>query len=248
MIYLLVAIIVAGAFILGLVLGVLITKVQYLEKGVSTSGSTTANTTATAPDITTPVDVSIGHLPPQGDPNAKVKIVEFADLRCPYCEDFYKQTEPTILSNYVKTGKAVFYFRHYAFLGDPSVLAANAAECANAQGKFWDFHNYMYDHQPSETDTSMYTVDNLSQIAGTLGMDSGAFNSCLTAKTYQKNVDGDMSDGTSAGVQGTPAVFINGMLFSGDCPTNDFTQAIDYALAGTKFKISGSDGCTVSAQ
>lgn len=246
--YLLVAVIIIGAFVLGFVIGVLVTKVHYLEKGATTATGTATDTTAASPDITTPVKVDPGHLPAQGDANAKVKIIEFADLRCPFCEQFYKEVEPQIKKDYVDTGKAVFYFRHYAFLGDASTLAANGAECANAQGKFWEFHNYMYDHQPDESDTSMYTVDNLSQIAGTLGMDSAAFSSCLTDKTYQKNVDKDLSEGQAAGVQGTPATFINGMLFSGACPYTNFKQAIDFAAAGTPFKISGADGCTVTAQ
>ncbi len=252
--YILLAVIILAAFILGFVIGVLFTKVQYLEKGSPTASAT--DTSQNAPDITTPVDVSVGHLPPQGDKSAKVKIVEFADFRCPYCEQFYKQTESQIISNDVKSGKAAFYFRNYAFLPDSatvqdpnaSTLAANAGECANAQGKFWEMHDYFYNNQPDESDISMYTADNLTSVAGNLGMDSGAFNSCLNAKTYQKNVDKDLSDGQTAGVQGTPGIFVNGMLFAGACPYSEIKKAIDFSASGTSFKISGADGCTVSAQ
>lgn len=247
------AIIVAGAFILGLVLGILITKVQYLEKGVSTS-SATSNTTATTPDITTPVNVSVGHLPILGNKNAKVTVVEFADFQCPFCEQWFQQVEPNIIKNYVNTGKIQFAFRHYAFLdqstdaaGPESTQAALASECADEQGKFWDYHDYLYNHQGQE-DSGTFSIDNLKGFAATLGLNTDQFNSCLDSKKYASNVSKDMSEGQTAGVQGTPATFVNGLLFSGACPYSNFKQAIDYALAGTKFKISGSDGCTVSPQ
>ena len=234
-------------------IGVLTTKVQYLEKGVvagvasqqtiggdgSTGAGTQAGGTtgvggtvqASIAPAAGPVNVGVGHLPPQGDPNAKVKIIEFADLRCPFCDQFFKETEPQIIKDYVNTGKAVFYFRHYAFLGDASVVAANAAECANEQSKFWPMHDYLYQNQPDESDTSMYTVANLTTIAGNLGMDTTQFSSCLSAKKYQTNVDGDMTDGNTAGVNGTPATFINGVLISGAEPYATFKAEIDKDLA-----------------
>lgn len=252
MVYLLVTIIIVGAFALGLVLGILITKVQYLEKGVG--ANTTTNTTGAAPDITTPVDVAVGHLPPQGDPGAKIKIIEFADFQCPFCEQFFTQTEPQVIKDYVNTGKAVFYFRHYAFLdqatdsaGPESTQAANASECANEQGKFWQYHDYLYSHQGQE-DSGTFSIDNLKGFASTLGLNTDQFNSCLDAKKFQSNVDKDVADAGTAGVSGTPSIFVNGMLFSGACPYSDIKQAIDYTIAGTKFKISGSDNCTVSTQ
>jgi len=215
-------------------LGVLITKVQYLEKGTTNLGN---NTAPTATDDTngtqTPgakVDVAVGHLPALGDPNAKVKIIEFADFRCPFCEQLYKESEQQFIKEYVNTGKAVFYFRQFAFLGDASVVAANAAECANEQGKFWEMHKYLYDNQPPESDTSMYTVDKLTQVAGTLGMDTTSFNSCLTNKKYQANIDKDLADGQAAGVTGTPATFVNGVQITGAVSYSEIKAQIEAAL------------------
>jgi len=93
-------------------------------------------------------------------------------------------------------------------------------------------HNYFYKNQPPENDTSMYTVDNLTQIAGTLGMNTDQFRSCLSANKYQKNVDQDLAEGQKAGVSGTPAVFVNGALIVGAQPYDVFKTAIDKALAG----------------
>lgn len=229
-IYLLMAIIVVGAFVLGLVLGILITKVQYLEKGAlgtTTTTTDTANTGATAP--TTPVDVAAGHLPVLGDKNAKVTVIEFADFQCPYCEDFFKNVEANIKKDYVDTGKVKFAFRHYAFLGQESTDAANAAECANDQGKFWEYHDYLYNHQGAEN-SGAFSKENLKGFAATLGLNTATFNDCLDTNKDQANVDKDLKEGGTAGVNGTPATFVNGILISGAAPYADFKAAIDKAL------------------
>lgn len=176
-------------------------------------------------------NVDIGHLPAKGDKNAKVTIIEFADLRCPFCEKLFTDTEPQLLKDYVNTGKAVLYFRHYAFLGPASVVAANAAECANEQGKFWDMHDYLYKNQPSESDTSLFTTDKLTQVAGTLGMDTNQFNSCLSANKYAKNVSDDLAAGQKATVNGTPTIFIDGIPVVGAQPYTAFQTIIDQELA-----------------
>jgi len=177
------------------------------------------------------VNVSNGKFPLLGKDNAKVTIVEFADFRCPFCEKFFTDTESQIIKDYVDTGKAKFAFRNYAFLGPASVVAANAAECANEQGKFWDFHNYMYKNQPSESDTSMYVTDKLTTIAGQLGMSTDQFSSCLSSNKYDKNASADLADGQKAGVNGTPTVFINGISVVGAQPYAAFKTIIDQELA-----------------
>lgn len=96
------------------------------------------------------VNVGLGQFPVLGDTNAKVTIVEFADFQCPFCEQWYTQVEPNIINDYVKTGKAKFAFRIYAFLGPDSNSAAEGAYCANEQGKFWAYHNFLYSHQGQE--------------------------------------------------------------------------------------------------
>jgi len=78
-----------------------------------------------------------------------VTIVEFADFRCPFCEQFFTNTESQLIKDYVDTGKVQFYLdnMHSSFA---STVAADAAECANDQGKFWDFHDYLYKNQPGK--------------------------------------------------------------------------------------------------
>lgn len=215
-------------------LGALYTKISYLEKGPLGSAPSTAQP-QTGPNVPNKpgakVDVSVGHLPVLGNKNAKVTVIEFADLRCPFCEQWFKTVEGNLINDYVKTDKVKFAFRHYAFLGPASTLAANAVECANEQGKFWELHDYLYKNQPPETDTSMYTVDNLTQTAGTLGLNTDQFRSCLSANKYNDNVSKDLSDGQKAGVNGTPATFVNGQLVVGAQPYSAFKTIIDQELS-----------------
>ncbi len=218
-------------------IGVLYTKVQYLEKNQTNTQATAPSGQAAVPNQPNApapgqkVNVDVGHLPPKGNKNAKVKIVEFLDFRCPFCDRFFKDTEPQIIKDYVDSGKAVFYVRHYQFLGDASVVAGNAAECANEQGKFWEMHDYFYENQPSESDTSLYNSDKLTPIAESLGMNGSQFKSCLDSKKYDKNVQDDLAAGQKAGVSGTPTIFINGLSIVGAQPYSAFKTVIDQELS-----------------
>lgn len=199
----------------------------------------TQPTTPTAPAPNAPATASLGHLPFQGDKNAKVGVIEFADLRCPFCKRFFDDTEPSLLKDYVNTGKVKLAFRHFEFLGPASTVAGNAAECANDQGKFWDLYNYLYKNQPSESDTSMFTTDKLTPIATSLGMSGDQFKSCLDSKKFDANLNTDKSDGDKAGVTGTPSFIIgkldgdtvkNGQLVVGAVPYEQIKSAIESAL------------------
>jgi protein-disulfide isomerase len=220
-----------------LLLGGLLVKVNHLQQQLLGSAAPVAQQPGNQPAAqatTAPgqkVSVSVGSFPVQGNANAKVTIVEFADFRCPFCEQYFTNTLPQLLKDYVDTGKVKYYFRNYAFLGPASIVAANAAECANDQGKFWDFHNYLYKNQPSETDTSMYNTDTLTQTAVTLGMDGNAFRSCLDGKKFDSKVSQDLADGQKAGVNGTPSFFVNGMPLVGAVPYSNFKTLIDQELA-----------------
>lgn len=180
------------------------------------------------------VTVGLGNFPVLGNKDAKVTIVEFADFRCPFCEQFFTNTESQIIKNYVDTGKVKFAFRNYAFLGPASIVAADAAECANDQGKFWAYHDYLYKNQPPETDTSMYNTDTLTQAAVSLGMNGTQFSNCLSNKTDEAKANQDLADGQKAGVSGTPTFIVNGIPLVGAQPYSAFQTAIDQALASAK--------------
>lgn len=94
-------------------------------------------------------DVGIGHFPAEGSENAPVTIVEFSDFECPFCLRFYAETLPQIKKEYIDSGKVKFYYRQLPIpsLHPMAVPFANAAECANEQGKFWEMHNIIFDKQ-----------------------------------------------------------------------------------------------------
>ncbi len=226
-------------FVAGALVGSLYTKINPHVLGVTTAAiPTSPPTTGTNPTAPTTapqfVDVKNGKLPVLGDENAPVTVIEFADFRCPFCEQLYTNVLLPMKKDYVDNGKVKFYFRHYAFLGPASTLAANATECANEQGKFWDMYNYLYENQPPESDTSMFTVEKMSEVATTMGMDSGAFTTCLEDTKDKQNVLDDFSEGQKAGVSATPTVFVNGQRVEGAQPYSVFKTLIDAELAKAK--------------
>jgi protein-disulfide isomerase len=104
--------------------------------------------------------------------------------------------------------------------------AAEASECADDQGNFWEYHDLLYANQ------SAIDVDSLKGYAGQLGLDTGTFDECLDEGKQSSEVEKDLEDGQASGVTGTPAFFINGELVSGAQPFTVFQQIIDQLLAG----------------
>lgn len=196
-----------------------------------------ANPAAAPPILSALAD---GNYPVLGSPSAPVTIVEFGDFQCPFCGKFFRETERQILDQYVKTGKARFAYRDFAFLGDESVAAAGAAACANEQGAFWQYHdalyNYLWDNyyaksKPGEN-VGAFSSANLNRLAADQGLDGARFSACLSGHKYQSDVEKDTADGRARGVNGTPAFFINGKLMVGAQPFSEFKTALEAALAG----------------
>ena len=165
-----------------------------------------------------------------GEQNAPVTIVEYGDFQCPFCGKFFKETEPVLRENYIKTGKVKFIYRDFAFLGQESFWAANAARCAGEQGKFWEYHDYLYNNQRGENQGT-FSKSNLKGFAAALSLDREKFNTCLDSDKYLDEIKKETKSGGEAGVTGTPANFVNGVLYVGALPTNSFTQIIDAELA-----------------
>lgn len=165
-----------------------------------------------------------------GEANAPVIVVEYGDFQCPFCGKFFKETEQFLRENYVKTGKVKFVWRDFAFLGPESVLAASAARCSGEQGKFWQYHDYLFNNQRGENQGA-FSKDNLKGFAAAINLDKEKFNACLDSEKYTDSVKQETKSGGEAGVQGTPANFVNGVLYVGALPTATFTQIIDKELS-----------------
>lgn len=232
--------------LLVLAVGFLFYQLQSLEKNqIGNLVAVPSGSGQPTPTQPTKVNVAVGNFPVLGNTNAKVTMIEFADFRCPFCEQWFTNTEPQFIKDYVDTGKVKFAFRNFAFLGPASTVAADAAECANDQGKFWDFHNYLYKNQPAETDTSMYNTDTLTQAAVNLGMTDSTFRTCLDNKTDDAKAAKDMSDGQAAGVSGTPSFFINGTPIIGACPFATIKGAVDAEIAHKQWSVDAQCKLTV---
>lgn len=162
----------------------------------------------------------------KGDLSAPVTIVEFSDFECPYCARFYDQTLPSLLSEYVETGKVKIIFRDFPLgFHSNAQKAAEAAECAGEQGKYWDMHDKLFE------DGVTGGVSSFKQYAKDLSLNTATFDSCLDNGDMADEVKQDMVDGAAAGVTGTPGFIIDGELVSGAQPFANFKAIIDAKLA-----------------
>ncbi len=165
-----------------------------------------------------------------GDPNAPVKIVEYADFQCPYCQRFWQETEAKIISTYVETGKVYFESRSMgSFIGPESGAAAEAAYCAGDQGRYWEYHDLLYKNLLGEN-VGSFAEPNLLKFAQTLNLNMTQFKDCLSSGKYKDRIQQDYDDAVAAGVRGTPSFLINGKLVAGAQPFEVFQQEIDAAL------------------
>ena len=165
----------------------------------------------------------------KGDPDAPVTIIEFGDFQCPFCGRFAAQTEPQIDEQYIQSGKVRFGYFNFAFLGPESTWAAEAAECAADQDKFWEYHDTLYSSQSGEN-RGAFNKDNLKKLAQELGLDTQAFNECLDSGKYTSLVQDDTNASSALGVQSTPTFLINGKPVIGAQPFEIFQQTIDSVL------------------
>ena len=185
-----------------------------------------------------------------GDPNAPLKIEEFADFQCPYCERFHQDTEPLLRQYYIDTGKAQFIFRSMGnFVSDniakatgtaattESQDAALAAYCAGDQNKFWEMHAHLFANVLGEGAGS-FTDRRLKAIAETAGLNMDAFNSCYDSGKFKERIQQDFEDAQAANITGTPGFLVtyivNGetktRLIQGAQPFSTFQTELEAAL------------------
>ena len=157
-----------------------------------------------------------------GGAKAPVTIVEFSDYQCPFC-----QRAESVVDQVMQAygNKVRLVFRDFPLPIHPQARpAAEAASCANAQGKFWEYHAKLFANQSALGD------DKLKEYAQDVGLDPAKFEECLTRKPFSAAIDKDMSEAAKLGINGTPAFFINGRLLSGAQPFEKFKEVIDEEL------------------
>jgi protein-disulfide isomerase len=168
------------------------------------------------------VTVAAGDDPSKGPADAPVTIVEFSDFQCPYCA----RVVPTLKQIEQRYGDKVrVVFRDLPLPNHREApKAAEAATCANEQGRFWALHDLMFQNQQK------LAVADLKQHAATAGLDAAKFAECLDSGRHAAEWQQDAADAQSYGVQSTPAFFINGRMVVGAVPLENFTRVIDEEL------------------
>lgn len=166
----------------------------------------------------------------EGSDEAKVTLVEFTDYQCPFCKRHFDQTEEQLQSEYIKTGKVRWIIRDLPLSFHQNAhLAAEAARCAGDQEKYKAMHDKLFATQTAWGEAA--TAKTLfSGYAKGLGLNSTAFDQCLTSGKFKAAVDDDLALAQKVGAGGTPTFFINGQILVGAQPFSAFQAAIDAAL------------------
>jgi len=152
-----------------------------------------------------------------GDPNAPIQIVEYSDFQCPFCEQFFTETEPLLVQYYISTGKVHFTYRSAGNWVSSNIAratdaapktesqdAALAAYCAADQGKFWEMHDALFANNRDVEDQGSYADRRLATIAETVNLDMNAWQDCYDSGKYEDQVKQDLEDATAAKIEGTP--------------------------------------------
>lgn len=238
-----------ASFILGLVGGMLVLCTigffvllcMTLRGGVKLGGSgpAYAPTPSAVPSAAAPSDTgeAVGEVKPisdddhvRGTQGAPVTLYEWSDFQCPYCQRFHPEMVQ-LMNEY--QGKVTWVYRNFPLSFHPNANpAANAAECASEQGKFWEFADKLFENQDLLSD-SYYT-----QLAGDLKLNAKKFSDCYAAKKYQAKITQQLNDGSVAGVTGTPGTIIvakdgSKQLVPGAVPYDQLKAMVDAALAAS---------------
>jgi protein-disulfide isomerase len=163
----------------------------------------------------------------RGRADAPVTIVEFSDFHCPFC----RRANPVIQQVMAKYGdrvRLVYKDMPLDNLHPNARAAAEAARCAGAQGKFWEFHDKLFAGEP---DVATATLNRFAQ---EIGINVATFEACVKARTPRAQVEASVQDGARLGVTGTPTFFINGRILTGAQPLDAFVRIVDEELQQSK--------------
>jgi protein-disulfide isomerase len=167
-------------------------------------------------------EIALAHTPMIGSPNAPVTFVEFADYECPYCQ----QVAPSVAKLEAEyKDKVAFAYKDMPLpMHGHAQKAAEAAHCAGAQGKYWEYHNELFENKQLE-------ITELKQDARKLNLDTAAFDQCLDSGAQAAAVKAHADEAQKLGLQGTPVFFINGRMMSGAVSYDELRKAVDQELA-----------------
>lgn len=180
----------------------------------SSNASSTTQAAATKPSPTANMQSPMS----KGSKNAKISLIQYSDFLCPSCSYFTTQIMPTIEKEYVDTGKMNFEFRPMAFIAEGSTISDEGAYCAIDQGKFWQYHDGIYNYVWNSAfskgvdpkTTTILTTPIVESAASALGLDKTSFNTCLESGKYASRVASATDAANKVGITSTPTIIVNG--------------------------------------
>ncbi|MBK8315962.1 MAG: DsbA family protein [Acidobacteria bacterium] len=163
--------------------------------------------------------------PSSGSPSSPVTIVEFSDFQCPFCK---RASETVRELARLYDGKVRIVFKHFPLSNHPDAFkAAQASVCADEKGKFWEYHDRLFNSQN-------LSDESLRKIAADIGLETKDFNACLESSRSKEQVMKNIQEGRKIGIQGTPFFTINGRPVRGAQDISEFRRIIDRQLAGER--------------
>ena len=145
--------------------------------------------------------------PIMGDPDAPITILEFGDYQCTFCYKFHQDTLDIINEEFIKTGKVKVIFKDFPLNGPDSKLAAESSYCAHDQGKYWEYHDQLYENWAGER-TGWITREALSEFAKSINLDTAEFNKCLNESKHENKINSIYEFGKQIGIDATPSFLV----------------------------------------
>ncbi len=166
-----------------------------------------------------------------GDPDAPVTVQAWEDFRCPACAAFNERVKPGLVDNYISSGKVKLEFRHFPLQQhEPGAsLAAQASECAADQGRFWVYHDRVF--QATSSGANAFLMERLIDYAGELDLDRDTFTSCLTNQEHMLTISESLQAARTAGHNSTPTVLVDGVRVDNPLDYGTVSAAIDRRLS-----------------
>ena len=209
--------------------GVVIAGAVFLSQ--KSAGPKTPGPDSSLPDGDKPageINIAFDGFASIGNPDAKVLMVEYADFACPFCARFWQETLPEIKKDYIDTGKVRLIYKDFIVVGGDR--AAEAAHCAQEQGKFWEYHDLLFSSQ-SEDRAKWADAAVHRGYAKELGLDEGALIECFESRRYQEKISNSSQEAIQNGGQGPPYFLINKVPVFGAQDYSEFQKIIDSLLA-----------------
>jgi protein-disulfide isomerase len=191
-----------------------------------------ANSRVVATDVRATPAQAEGYL--MGNPDAPVQIMEFADFECPACGQFATVTEPDVRKRIVETGLASYRFFDFPLteIHKNTLAASNAAACASVQGKFWEMHDQLYEHQPQwSTEATSDPKKFFDRYASQIGLDVSTWSKCYDDQRHLQRIMSNRAEGERRNVRQTPTFIIGTKMIPGSLPYDMIKAYVDTAAA-----------------